>query len=128
MLKKFKKMIPLVAIVFLFSSTIMYAYDIDSYLNPNMQVYSSLVEKRTENAAATVYSTGTPRECYVRYMAVNNAGYQKSLSKKANIISTTSLSYNGYNVQVGDYLKLKAQNNTVDNTGRFVTVKTDWTP
>ena len=130
MLQKFKKMIPLVAMVLLFSSTIAYAddYDIDAYMNPSMQVYSAICEKSIDSSSAVVYSTGTPRECCVRYTVVNSAGYQKSASKKVNIISTTSLSYEGYNVQIGDDIKLRAQNNTVDNTGRFITVKADWIP
>lgn len=129
MLQKFKKMIPFMAAVMLFSSTIAYAnvYDIDVYMSPGVVAYSECREKTTENESARVVSIGSPDDCFIRYRVVNNAGYQKSEQKTVTIVSTDYLSYEGYNIQKGDYIKLRAENNAADNSGGFVTLQTRWT-
>ena len=48
--------------------------------------------------------------------------------KKLYGVTTATLSYAGYNVQQGDFIKLKIENNTADNSGRFITVQGTWSP
>lgn len=130
MLQKLKKMIPVMAIVMLFSSTIAYAatYDIDAYLAPSGYRHSALREKSVEGSARIV-SIGSPDDCYIRYTVINNAGYQKSEPKVVEIVSTSYVAYpEKNNVQVGDFLKLKAENYATSNGGAFVTLKTNWRP
>lgn len=128
MLQKFKKAIPVIAMVLLFSSTIVYAYDLEKYMSPGEVAYTALRKKSTENNYAKVVSIVSPNSSSIRYVVLNSEGYPKSEQKTANEVSTIYLSYDGYNVQKGDYVKLKAQNNAADNSGRFVTLQMDWTP
>lgn len=99
------------------------------YLSPGETRYTELVEKTNQATYATVVKGGSSISyTYARYTVVNNANYTKSETVKAYGVTTVQLSYSGYNVQKGDFIKLKVVNNTNDNSGSFLTVTGSWSP
>ena len=130
MKKKIKRFVPTLFVVLLFASMVVYAEESYSfYLSPGETRYTELVEKTNQATYATVVKGGLSISyTYARYTVVNNANYTKSETVKAYGVTTVQLSYSGYNVQKGDFIKLKVVNNTNDNSGSFLTVTGSWSP
>ena len=130
MKKKMKRFVPTLLVVLLFAGTMVYAaQNYDYYMSPGDYKYTPLVQKTNTTTYATVVKGGTAIDyVYARYTVINDRGYAKSEMKKLYGVTTATLSYAGYNVQQGAFIKLKIENNTADNSGRFITVQGTWSP
>lgn len=128
--KKVKRFVPTLLVALLFAGTMTYAAQTyDYYMSPGQTQYTPLIQKTSTTTQATVVKGGTAADyTYARFTVVNDRLYAKSETKKLYGITQNVLSYAGYNVQQGDFVRLKIENNTSDNSGRFITVKGTWYP
>ena len=123
-------MLSVLAVMLLFSSTIVYAetgeYGYHYTLNQTQSLYSDLVIKQYAEDYANVepmYLNGA-----FRVTVVNRYNKDKSETKKVDTgFVVTKLNYGGKAVP-GDYVKLKIYNYPADNAGRICSIHGVWTP
>lgn len=84
--------------------------------------YSELYKKDTTNSYGYVSLTRPdPYTKIVHFNFVNDGFVKKSANKMMTKVGTANLSYSGYGVAKGDYLKLHAWNVTEENLGAQIT-------
>lgn len=127
MKRKIKRLVPLVFIMILFVGTVSYAaQNFNFYMSPGHTAYTSTIKKGNTNQYTLIDTDGTDR-IYVRYTVLNEGNTALTSTAKINGSMLIHLNYNttmGLNSQV----RLRAVNNTADNSGRFVTAAGTWTP
>ena len=102
-------------------------YDIS--LTTSESRYTSVVRKTT--TTSTAYVTRQEPDSPITTIQVNvwNSGTAvKSNTKNIKGVGTANPSYSGYNVDSGDYLRLRIYNPTSSNNGASISAAGTWEP
>lgn len=127
MKKKMKRLIPIVFTMLLFAGTVAYAaQNYSFYMSPGSISYTSTISKGNTNQYTLIDTDGTDR-IYVRYTVMNEGNTALTSTAKINGSMLIHLNYNK-TMTKNSSVRLKAVNNTEDNSGRFVTAAGTWTP
>ena len=108
-----------------FAATQKYSFS----LSPSESKYTSVVKKTT--TTSTAYVTRQEPDSPVTTIEVNvwNSGSAvKSDTKKIKGVGTARPSYSGFNVDSGDYLRLRVYNSTSYNLGASIGAAGTWEP
>ena len=126
MKKKMKRFVPTLLVMVLLAGMTVLAKEYSIYLSPGAISYTSTVTKGNGNQYTTIDTKGTDR-IYVRYTVVNSS--KSAVTDMAKIDGSRAITLN-YNQKMTErsVVSLKMENNTTDNSGRFVPAAGTWTP
>ena len=128
--KLIKRMISVITVTLLFSTTIVYANTGESgyhyTLYQTQTEYSELVVKQNDKDYARV----EPMELngIFRVTVVNSLNKEKSNTRKVSSATVSALLFYEGKVIAGDFVKLKIYNNPADNAGRICSIHGIWIP
>ena len=126
--RTFKKLVMGMAIMVLFSSTMVFGAEYNFSLNPTQTLYSTVQIKSVDDSYAKVNqmsSSGT-----IQYTVVNTSNTPVSVMKKITGSNYGTLSYptDVLNGILGSRVKLRGYNAPGDNNGSIRNASGTWTP
>lgn len=116
---------------FLIGTTAMAATEYDYYFNLSTSeaAYTPVKEKETTSGTAKVTRTEPKTsETSIEVTMYNNGSSPKSDTKTIVGVGTKYPSYSGYNVNDGDFLRLRVYNPSGKNQGHSISAGGTWRP